>query len=71
MPTAELTNSPKKAKSPAKKIAPPKMGMAARKSRARKTPEKYVPSMKGNKYVIALTQITSSLQGSKDALCMV
>jgi hypothetical protein len=27
--------------------------------------------MKGNKYVIALTQITLSLQGSKDVLCMV
>ena len=27
--------------------------------------------MKGNKYVIALTQITSMLQGSKDTLCMV
>ncbi len=58
VPTAEPTNSPKKAKSPAKKTAPPKMGMAARNSCARKTPEKYVPSMKGNKYAIALTQIT-------------
>ncbi len=27
--------------------------------------------MMGNKYAIALTQITSLLQGSKDALCMV
>jgi hypothetical protein len=45
--------------------------MAAQNSRARNVPEKYVPSMKGNKYAIALTQITSSLQGSKDALCMV
>jgi hypothetical protein len=26
--------------------------------------------MKGNKYAIALTQITLSLQGSKDDLCM-
>jgi hypothetical protein len=26
--------------------------------------------MKGNKYAIALTQITSLLQGNKDALCM-
>jgi hypothetical protein len=26
--------------------------------------------MKGNKYAIALTQITLLLQGSKDALCM-
>jgi hypothetical protein len=34
------------------------------------TAEKHVPSMKGNKYAITLTQITLSLQGSKDALCM-
>jgi hypothetical protein len=70
-PTVEPTNSPKKAKSPAKKTAPPKMGMSARNSHAMKAPEKYVPSMKGNKYAIALTQITSLLQGREDALCMV
>jgi hypothetical protein len=34
------------------------------------SPEKYAPSMKGNKYAIVLTQITLSLQGRKDALCM-
>jgi hypothetical protein len=71
VPAAEPTTSPKKAKSPAKKTAPLKSGMAALNSRARKAPEKYAPSMKGNKYAIALTQITLSLQGSKDALCMV
>jgi hypothetical protein len=55
VPTSEPTTSPKKAKSPAKKTAPPaKTGMAAQNSHARKAPEKYVPSMKGNKYVIAL-----------------
>ncbi len=70
LPTAKPTNSPKKAKSPAKKTAPPKTGMAAQNSHAMKAPEKYVPSMKGNKNAIALTQITLSLQGSKDALCM-
>jgi hypothetical protein len=69
-PNAEPTTSPKKAKSPAKKTAPPKTGMAAQNSRARKAPEKYVPSMKGNKYAIALTKITLVLQGSKDALYM-
>jgi hypothetical protein len=58
VPTAEPTNSLKKAKSPAKKTAPPKTGMAAQNSRAREVLEKYVPSMKGNKYAIALTQIT-------------
>ncbi len=71
VPAAEPTTSPKKAKSPAKKVAPPKTGMAAQNSHVRKAPEKYAPSLKGNKYAIALTQITSSLQGSKDALCMV
>ena len=47
------------------------MGMAAQNSWVRKAPEKYAPSMKGNKYAITLTQITLSLQGSEDALCMV
>jgi hypothetical protein len=37
---------------------------------ARKAPEKYVPSMKGNKYAITFTQIISLLQGSKDTLYM-
>jgi hypothetical protein len=69
--TAEPTTSPKKVlNSPVNKVASPKMGMAAQHSWVRKAPEKYVPSMKGNKYAIALTQITSLLQGSKDALCM-
>ncbi len=53
VPAAEPTTSPKKAKSPAKKIAPPKMGIAGQNSHARKASEKYVPSMKGNKYAIA------------------
>jgi hypothetical protein len=66
VPTAEPTNSTKKVKSPAKKAASPKTGMAAQNSWVRKEPEKYVPSMKGNKYAIGLT----SLQGSKDTLCM-
>jgi hypothetical protein len=70
VPTAEPTTSHKKAKSPAKKTAGPKTGMAARNSCARKAPNKDVPSMKGNKYAIALTQITLLLQGSKDALCI-
>jgi hypothetical protein len=48
-----------------------KILLRAPNSRARKAPEKYVPSMKGDKYAIALTQITLSLQGSEDALCMV
>jgi hypothetical protein len=68
--TAEPTSSPKKVKSPVKKIASPKTGMAARNSQVRKASEKYAPSMKSNKYAIALTQITSMLQGSEDALCV-
>jgi hypothetical protein len=68
--TAEPTTSLNKATSPAKKTALPQTGMAALNSRARKAPEKHVQSMKGNKYAIALTQITSLLQGSEDALCM-
>jgi hypothetical protein len=45
VPAAEPTTSPKKAKSPAKKTAPHKTGMAAQNSCARKAPEKYVPSI--------------------------
>jgi hypothetical protein len=70
VPSAEPTNSPTKAKSQAKKIATPKTGTVAQKFRARKAPMKYVPSMKGNKYAILLTQITLLLQGSEDTLCM-
>ncbi len=44
--------------------------MAARNARNRKQPEKYVPSMKGNKYAVALTQIAASLKGSKHAMSL-
>jgi hypothetical protein len=44
--------------------------MAVRNVRVRKQPEKYVPSMKGNRYTVAMTQIKMSLHGSQDALCM-
>jgi hypothetical protein len=70
VPNSEPTTSTKKTMSPVKKVASPKTGMTARNSWVRKAPEKYVPSMKGNKYAIALTQITLLFQGSKDALCM-
>jgi hypothetical protein len=75
-PNAEPTTSPKKTRSPAKARSPvketadPRTGMAARNNRVRKAPEKYVPSMKGNKFANVRTQITSLLCGSKDALCM-
>ncbi len=48
------------------KAASPKTGMAACNTRNRKQPQKYVPSMQGNKYQVALAQITTSL-GTSDA----
>jgi hypothetical protein len=50
--------------------APPAQGMAARNARVRKPPEKYVPSMKGNKYAVAMTQIVALLEKSKHANAM-
>jgi len=41
--------------------ASPKVGMAARNARIRNPPKQYVPNMKGNKYQVALAQITTSL----------
>ncbi len=46
--------------------ASPKAGMAACNTCNRKQPQKYVPSMQGNKYQVALAQITTSL-GTSDA----
>ena len=48
----------------------PSQGMAACNARVRKPPEKYVPSMKGNKYAVAMTQIAASLKDSKHAMAM-
>ena len=48
--------------------ASPNKSMAALNTRIRKLPEKYVPSMKGNKYAVVLTQIVASLKESKDAI---
>jgi hypothetical protein len=45
-------------------------GMAARNARVRKPPEKYVLSMKGNKYAVAMTQIVALLEKSKHAMVM-
>ncbi len=47
------------------KAASPKVGMAARNARIWNPPKQYVPSMKGNKYQVALAQITTSL-GTSD-----
>jgi hypothetical protein len=48
------------------KAASPKAGMAACNTCNRKQPQKYVPNMQGNKYQVALAQITTSL-GTSDA----
>jgi len=65
-PSAEPPTEPR-----VETLAPsPKKGMAARNARNRKQPEKYIPSMKGNKYTVALTQIAASLKGSKHAMSM-
>jgi hypothetical protein len=50
--------------------APPSQGMAAHNTRVRKPPRKYVPSMKGNNYAVAMTQIAASLKDSKHAMAM-
>jgi hypothetical protein len=46
----------------------PKVGMATRNACNRKQPEKYVPSMQGNKYQVALAQITTSLGSSEKSM---
>jgi hypothetical protein len=66
-PTTKVASTPV----PVKNAVSPKKGMAARIARMRKKPEKYVPSMKGNKYAVTLTQLKMSLYGSEDALSMV
>ena len=38
--------------------------------RVRRPPERYIPSMKGKKYDVAMTQIADSLKGSKNARAM-
>jgi hypothetical protein len=42
--------------------------MVVRNARNRKQPEKYVPSMQGNKYQVALAQITTSLGSSETSM---
>jgi hypothetical protein len=44
--------------------------MAAHNARARKPPEKYVPTMKGNKYAVAMTKVAALLKDSKHAMRM-
>jgi hypothetical protein len=59
-PTAEPIAAPQGSSSPAKR----------RSTRMVKKPSAYTPSMTGNNYAVALTQIVTSLQGSKNALSM-
>jgi hypothetical protein len=47
---------------------PPKVGMAACNARIRNPPKQYVPSMQGNKYQVALAQITTSLGTSETSM---
>jgi hypothetical protein len=49
-------------------VESPNVGMAARNAPNRKQPEKYVPSMQGNKYQVALAQITTSLGSSETSM---
>ncbi len=49
-------------------VESPKVGMAARNAHNRKQPDKYVPSMQGNKYQAALAQITTSLGSSETSM---
>jgi hypothetical protein len=50
---------------PETQAASPKVGMAACNTWNRKQSKTYVPSMQGNKYQVALAQITTSLGSSK------
>ncbi len=52
------------------KAASPKAGMAACNACNRKQPQKYVPSMQGNKYQVALAQITTSLGTSDTSMAL-
>ncbi len=69
IPNAEPTTITEMPSSPAQAVLPKKV-MAACNARLRKQLEKYVHSMKGNKYAVALTQIMTSLKESKNAMSM-
>ena len=64
-PTDEPT-----AAAPPEDPAPLRQGMATRNARARKAPEKYIPSMKGKKYAVALSQIAECLKDTKNGMAM-
>jgi hypothetical protein len=52
------------------KSASPKTGMAACNACNRKQPQKYIPSMQGNKYQVVLAQITTSLGTSNASMAL-
>jgi hypothetical protein len=52
----------------AAQVNTPKVGIVARNACNRKQPEKYAPSMQGNKYQVALAQITTSLGSSETSM---
>ncbi len=59
-PTVEPTNAPI-----LKDPVPPSLGMAARNVRVRTPPENYIPTMKENKYAVAVMQIAESVKECK------
>jgi hypothetical protein len=69
-PIEELNAEPAPAPAVETQAPSPKKGMAACNSRNKKQPEKYISSMSGNKYAVALTQIAVLLKGSKHAISM-
>ncbi len=69
-PTEEPSAKPNSTPAVETQAPSPKKGMAARNSRNRKQPEKYIPSMSGNKYAVAPTEIAASLKGSKHTMSM-
>ncbi len=69
-PDEEPSAKPTAAPTVETQASSPKKRMAARNARNRKQPEKYIPSMSGNKYAVALTQIAASLKRSKHAMSM-
>ncbi len=69
-PTEEPSAKPNAAPAFETQAPSPKKGMVARNARNMKQPEKYIPSMSGNKYDVALTQIAALLKRSKHAMSM-
>ena len=68
VPTEHAEPTPvKKARAHTAKLPTPPTVHEESAPRVRRPPERYIPSMKGKKYDIAMTQIADSLKGSKNA----